>query len=129
MPSSNPEPSLIQSTLRLLEELVRSTRNPAPREWMECELTMPQLKILLFLHTDGPARVSDIAGSLGVTLPTATALIDRLVDRNLVVRSGVPEDRRVVLCGLTDSGRKLAHGLWQGGLDHTRAALEALSQD
>jgi DNA-binding MarR family transcriptional regulator len=57
--------------------------------------------------------MSVIASALGVSLATATGVVDRLVERDMVGRESDPSDRRVVLCRLSDKGEKLITGLWQ----------------
>ncbi|MFC2042208.1 hypothetical protein ACFLTV_01725 [Chloroflexota bacterium] len=56
--------SLIEEVLTLEQEVHRLLRPIMLREWLSVDLTMPQLKVLLF--TDGPARM----GVLGL-LPWA----------------------------------------------------------
>jgi DNA-binding MarR family transcriptional regulator len=48
------------------------------------------------------------------------------VERKIVLREDQPEDRRVVLCRLSDKGEKLIGGLWQLARDRARELLEAL---
>jgi DNA-binding MarR family transcriptional regulator len=128
-PATTGRAELILTTMRQIEELYRSRRGISSREWLDCDLTMPQLKVLMFLYTDAPARVSDIAASLGVTLPTATALVDRLVDRRLAERKGLEGDRRVVLCALTAEGLRMAQGLRRVAEAHIHEILDALDQN
>lgn len=68
------------------------------------ELTHTQGRVLLCLALRGPQRMSDIAKLLLIGLPSATALIDRLVALKLVKRRKDPADRRVVLVELTQNG-------------------------
>jgi DNA-binding MarR family transcriptional regulator len=82
-------------------------------EWLHLDLTITQLKVVLLLFITGHSRMSDIASELGVSLATATGVADRLVERNLLIRNGDPDDRRVVLCKLSNDGEKLIRDLWQ----------------
>lgn len=52
--------------------------------------------------------MTDLAGNLGVSLPTATGLVDRLIDKDCIVRTTYHGDRRVVLCDLSTKGRDIA---------------------
>lgn len=103
---------LLESTLRLSEQAFRELFPILPKEWLSLDLTTPQLKVVLLLYLNGPARMSIIASSLGVSLATATGVVDRLVERDMIVRESDPNDRRVVLCRLSDKGSKLIAGLW-----------------
>ena len=55
--------------------------------------------------------MSELAGSLGVSLVTATGIVDRLVERALVTRENQKEDRRVVMCRLSEHGQEMTDQL------------------
>lgn len=118
---------LIEHILQLGDKAFRELIPMLPREWLQLDLTMPQLKVVLLLFLDGPARMSDIASALSVSLATATGVVDRLVERGIVLREGLPEDRRVVLCHLSAKGQQLIGGLWQLARDRLRELLAAVA--
>jgi len=101
----------------LLPDMARNLRLAAVLESVRSGLTTSQLFTLLLLDgaPESGAPMSHLAKELGVSLPTATGLVDRLVREALVERRPHPEDRRVVLVRLTDAGR-----------DVTRRILDAL---
>ncbi|OGO51166.1 MAG: hypothetical protein A2148_08815 [Chloroflexi bacterium RBG_16_68_14] len=72
-------------------------------------LTTPQLLTLFILDEAAPKKLSmtEIADDLGVSLPTTTGIVDRLVREGLAARAASPEDRRVVLVSLTRAGRSV----------------------
>jgi len=84
----------------------------------EFDLTVPQYDALLRLaQADGRTlRMGEVADALLFSSGAATKVFDRLVERGLVERGADPNDRRTVLVGLTEDGRKLfqraqrAHG-------------------
>jgi len=117
---------LLESTLRLSEQAFRELFPILPKEWLSLDLTTPQLKVVLLLYLNGSARMSIIASSLGVSLATATGVVDRLVDRGMVVRQSDPNDRRVVLCRLSGKGEKLIAGLWQKAGENALVIFKAL---
>ena len=102
--------------------------------WMNLDLSMAQLKTLVVLYTAGPLSIGQIADHLGVGQPTASHLVDRLVQSELVLRTEDALDRRRTMAGLSSSGAELAEQLrqvrieplkrWLAQLDD--AALEAL---
>lgn len=53
----------------------------------------------------GLTTVSELAARLGMTVPGATGMIDRLVKAGLVERTRDEADRRVVWVGLSETGR------------------------
>lgn len=71
----------------------------------ETALTMAQAKAIYFMATVGAVRMSDLAVQLGVSTSTATGLVDRLVELDLLVRQADPHDRRHVLITTTPAAR------------------------
>ncbi|WP_342318653.1 MarR family winged helix-turn-helix transcriptional regulator [Corynebacterium mayonis] len=67
-------------------------------------LTGPQLSILARLKEGGPSRISQIAETEGVRMPTASNTINQLEKRGLVRRTRDETDRRGVSVELTEKG-------------------------
>ncbi len=129
MGSNGGNDELIDSTLALSERAFRELFPILPKEWLSLDLSTPQLKVVLLLLVQGPSRMSVIASALGVSLATGTGVVDRLVERGIVVRQGDPEDRRVVLCRLSPKGEKMLVGLWKLAREHAEMMFKSLSVD
>jgi DNA-binding MarR family transcriptional regulator len=71
-----------------------------------CGQSPAQLHVLGLLNETGPTTVSHLAGKLGTTPPSASAIVDRMVDTGLVVRERNEDDRRVVTVSLAPAGRQ-----------------------
>jgi len=71
------------------------------------DVTMRQLKLLRLLGHVEDVTMKDLAKMAGITMPTATGLVDRMVDNGLVVRADDPDDRRVVRIKLTRKAKGL----------------------
>ena len=67
-------------------------------------LTMPQLRCLQMIATDGTALTTQLARLLTVAVPTMTSMIDGLTERGLVGRHPDPTDRRQVRIVMTAEG-------------------------
>lgn len=93
------------------------------------DLTMGQLKVLMFLSVAQAANMGDLAETMGVALPSVTPLVDRLVERGLVARRRNPDDRRVVVVAITDEGRELAEGFHDTGREQLQGVLDRLSDE
>lgn len=92
-------------------------------------LPIQQLKLMLLVCA-GPSKTSqDLARELGVGAATMTGLIDRLVERGLLVRVPVPQDRRVRQIEATDAGSKLARDVTSFDHGHVRQIVDRLSTD
>lgn len=91
----------------LLPQIAKNLRAPILLDRVRRGLTTSQLFTLLLLNEaeHSSLSMSELAGELGVSLPTATGLVDRLVREKLVARKGSGEDRRVVLVTITRQGR------------------------
>ena len=118
--------SLVENALTLVDKLVRQLIPRDIKDLLTLDVTMAQIKIMLVLHLQGPTRMSDIASGLDITLPTATSLVERLVEKNYALRETLPEDRRVVLCSLSDAGKHAISQMWQSSRSKAREVLEVL---
>lgn len=66
-------------------------------------LTMPQFRVMGFLRRHPRASLNDVAEHLGMTAPTASKLVHRLVAERVVARR-VGADRRRICLSLTQAG-------------------------
>ena len=117
---------IIEDILQLTDKVFRQLLPILPMEWIHLDLTMSQLKVVLLLFISGHLRMGDIASELQVSLATATGVVDRLVERKLLIRNGDPDDRRVVLCQLSNDGENLIRDLWQLSQKRTGDLISAL---
>lgn len=81
-------------------------------------ISLGHLQILWILQEHGPLPVSRLAAWLGIGVPNATGLLDRMEQRGLVERVRDSADRRVVLACPTDLGRATVAEVdgWRTGL-------------
>ncbi len=118
---------ILENILKFADTLFRKLFPTVPRkELLELDITMPQLKILILLFINGPMRMGALAADLQITLATATGLIDRLVERGMVSRESLPDDRRVVLCLLSDEGHNTISRIWETARNNIMKLLEHL---
>ena len=116
---------LIENIIVLTDKAFRRLFPKIPKEWLHFDITMPQLKVVLLLFMNGSSRMSVIASALDVSLATATGVVDRLVERDILLREGDPGDRRVVVCRLSENGQTVLSELWHVSQEHMRELLEA----
>lgn len=95
--------------------------------WLELNLTIAQLKSLIFIHSEGTTNFKTLATILRVTPPDVTGIIDRLVEQGLVSREENPDNRRMQMLKLTSKGEALLQGLRERGPKKISAILEQLS--
>ena len=70
-------------------------------------LTYTQFLVLLVLWESGDTNVGQLSRRLGLDSGTLTPLLKRLEQREFITRNRSPEDERVVIIGLTESGLRL----------------------
>jgi DNA-binding MarR family transcriptional regulator len=101
-----------QSTVELVDalgQLFRAARRARGRANQASgqDLSLAQFHLLEPL-LDGPHPMGQLAIAAGVASPTASRMLDGLVERGYVERTMSPDDRRVVLVSLTPGGRRVA---------------------
>lgn len=74
------------------------------RVWEEHGVSLPQLRILFSLRRYPDATTSTLAKLLGLTAPTVSAQVDKLVRAGLIARGDRAADRRVIPLSLTETG-------------------------
>ena len=120
---------LTERFLAVAEFLNRQTHLHRLDAWEELGMTIPQLRTLVLLERMGPMRMGSISTHLGRALSATTTVVDRLVEKGFVGRSSDPDDRRVVLCELTDSGRSTIDRFWRIGTDRIEMIVEVLDPE
>ncbi len=105
---------VVPLVMRTIRAEMRSHRSP--------DLSVPQFRALGFLWRHPGASLSAVADHIGLTLPSVSKMIDRLVAHDLVVRKTAPGDRRRVCLELTPLGTSTL----QAATDATRARLAHL---
>ena len=92
-------------------------------------LTMAQTRVLLLLKINNKMKMNQIASCLKIHVSTATGLLDRLIKRKLVKRETSDEDRRVVLCSLTEAGLKITDSMWYVVLENAHSVSAFVSME
>jgi DNA-binding MarR family transcriptional regulator len=110
----------VPAVMRAIRNEMRRHRGP--------DLSVPQLRVLVYLNRHEGASLSDIAEHMGSTLPSMSKMVDNLVSRGLVSRSMDPADRRRVILAPTALGRttrQAAHKATESRLAERLALLSA----
>jgi DNA-binding MarR family transcriptional regulator len=89
-------------------------------------LTMAQFRTMAFLYRRSGCSLQTLAVHLGVTPPTCSALVDRLVHRRVVSRTQSQASRREVALRLTRRGRTQVEAAKEAARRQTAGVLAAL---
>lgn len=95
----------------------------------ELSLSPSQKHTLMILSHHEGVSLSFISERLGVGLPATSKLVDDLVNRGLVTRKTVPDDRRRICLTLTDSGKAHIDEFHRKVAEILREKMECISEN
>jgi DNA-binding MarR family transcriptional regulator len=99
------------------------------RSHRDRELSIPQFRALNFVNRCPEASLSQLADHLGVTLPSASKLVDGLVNGELITRCDSATDRRRLMLCLTRAGEDILCAARRATQDYLKETLRSLSSD
>lgn len=116
---------LIDTTVSAYMDLFVMMQSEAVAHWLMFELTFAQAKALILLAANKALTVSQLGRLLDVGNPTASTLVQQLVERGLVTRTENDIDRRQTVVRLSEQGAEIGAGRrserekqWQRWLSH-----------
>lgn len=124
-----PREQLVGEVLESYRLCWRTLRYIAEPCWAELDLTMSQLKALILLDLRGCMAVCRVADALAIGRPSASNLIEQLVQLGLAAGVDDAADRRRALTTLTAEGHALMARLYQGDQRSLHAWLRQLRDD
>lgn len=92
-----------------------------------CGQSPAQLHVLGLLRDHGPVTLTQLAGRLGIAPPSASTIVDRMVEAGLVHRERGVADRRLVSLSLTPAGSQALSRASGGRRDRLERVLGQLS--
>ncbi|HEY9597289.1 MAG TPA: MarR family transcriptional regulator [Cyanophyceae cyanobacterium] len=98
--------------MEVVPKVMRFMRAEA-RQQQQPLLSLSQLRVLGFLERCPEASLSEVADYFDVSRSSMSAMIERLVQRNLVNRIEDPKERRRVNLTLTTTGTEYLHQVYQ----------------
>lgn len=93
----------------------------------ESGLSMSHFGAMFHILHSGSCGVTDLGEHLGVSSAASSQMLDRLVERDLILRSEDPNDRRGKQIALTEKGRQLLKEGVQARQDWMRDLAETLT--
>ncbi len=96
---------MVSALDRILDRLMAAA--PVEGVGSDVPLTLQEVRATKAIPPSGSVSMSTLASSMGVSLPTATHFVDRLVTKGVAVRTRTEQDRRLVLVALSE--RSKAH--------------------
>jgi DNA-binding MarR family transcriptional regulator len=123
--TSSAPPSLDDVTNHLVAAF--RPRHEGPSNWPARDITLGQLKTLFMLRSEGAVSIGHLAESFGIGAAAASGYVERIERHGLVERRHRTDDRRIVECHLTASGRKLLDELAGVRIEALRRSLSVLT--
>lgn len=124
-----PEDALVDATMQAVHLIGRSVYAVSSRHPVLRNRTPAQIRALSFLERDIPKTVGELANLMGVTISTASGLVDKLVEENLAERSSNPDDRRQVLICLAPAALEIRNEIRELRRRQVRLALANIKHD
>src|SRR5215211_2377052 len=118
-------PELVGKIVQAYMELFMTMQFNAVSHWLMLELTFAQARALFMLAARKELTIGQLAKLLDVGNPTASILVQQLVERGLVTRTEHTTDRRHTIIRLSAKGEAIGAGRrrerekqWQRWLSH-----------
>lgn len=106
--------------LKVIRGEIRRSRFP--------DFSLPQFRALAFLGRNRGAMLTDVADHLGLSLPSASKLVDGLVHGKMVSRKMDPSDRRRMILVLTIAGEKKYKIAFDSAIELLASKVAGLSE-
>lgn len=103
-------PELVNTIVQAYMDLFMTMQFNAASHWLMLELTFAQARALFMLAARKELTVSQLAKLLDVGNPTASILVQQLVERDLVTRTEHTTDRRHTIIRLSPKGAEIGAG-------------------
>ena len=97
----------VDQVIALLPDLEKAFRTDEPQEVLHMDICLPEIFVLKELSSKEEPTMSELGRSISMDPSTLTRTVDKLVEKEFVVRKPDPEDRRVVRVTITAKGRKI----------------------
>ena len=120
---------MVERALPLLPEIGKLLYAAVSSHPAAAGLSLGQIKATALLASRGRCTVGEIAAGIGVSMPTASELVDRLVEGGMAQRAVNPADRRQVLVELTPEARRFKTEMRALRRAQVRAALNRLAPE
>jgi DNA-binding MarR family transcriptional regulator len=119
----------VEELIELQRKIDRDRRQYELDAWMSLNLGIGQLKTLFFISNRGATTTGKLATALKVTPTNVTGIVDRLLEKKLITRTGDPDDRRVLLLRTTPQGDELVAELRQNRRERMSELFNRLSEE
>jgi|GEM_PF-676774 len=93
------------------------------------DFTLAQYRVLMLVKHRGAMSINELHNQLNIAQSTASEMVERLVQQNLLLREKDPNDKRITLFTLSQKAEKILERRKDMMEDCYRKVLEPLSSD
>jgi DNA-binding MarR family transcriptional regulator len=120
---------LIKEIMIYQKQIGRIMHGDTQDAWLTLNLTIAQLKSLMFIKYKGKTNFKTLAKALRVSPPNVTGIVDRLVEQSLVSREDNPQNRRMQILQVTEKGESLTSELMERGDSYLTSTLARMKTE
>jgi DNA-binding MarR family transcriptional regulator len=93
------------------------------------DLTVPQFRTLAFVNRNKGSSLCEVADHMGMTPPSASTLVNGLIERGMMKREEQPDDRRRVRLTVTRRGQAILEASTHATMTYLSKKLNSVSAD
>jgi DNA-binding MarR family transcriptional regulator len=122
---------LVEKAIGFQEEINQLILKHRAESWLSLDLTMAQLKSIIYISIKGKVNFKELAEALNVQPSVVTGIVDRLVTQGMVKRwhVGSVTDRRVQWLTVTKKGQDLLDNIREKIGENTSRILRTMSAE
>jgi DNA-binding MarR family transcriptional regulator len=124
-----PSPSLDSELTWLLHRAAQHMHNVTGEQAAKHGLTLREYIVLSALHKTPGLTQGELGKALSLDKSTLMSQLDRLEQRSLVIRLSAPQDRRLRIPEITESGEALRAKVAETSAAAEASVLDGFSQD
>jgi DNA-binding MarR family transcriptional regulator len=114
--------------LEVVPTVMRAIRSQM-RSRGSLDLTVPQFRALAFVNRNKGSSLCEVADHVGLTSPSASTLVDGLIERGMMTREEHPDDRRRIRLAVTEPGEAILEASTRGTMTYLAKKLSGVSAD
>jgi DNA-binding MarR family transcriptional regulator len=114
---------LLEVIPMIMEDIRAEMRRRSP------VVTVPQFRALFFVSRNEGSSLCEVAHYIGLTPPSASRLVDGLIERGLMARKEHPADRRCVRLTVTGQGLVILEAATRESLAYLADKLSGVDAD
>jgi len=118
--------------LRKLDDLSnfrREISRSLDTDTLNLSINRTQKQVLMAILRTKENNMTDLSQQIGMEKSTLTRTIDSLIEEGLVTRASGTQDRRTIICALTEKGQLIANQLDKIMREHLEKLLSELSEN